>query len=100
MSDIFDTLRHISEEREKGSPHPLYMKNADYYLCFDERYLLSFVRLWDNCYRPFPIQLRNASKGVEHCAVAVIRDRDGEMIDFITEAVAETKARVEVRHRV
>lgn len=98
MAPIFDTLMQIEERSKQGDPHPLYMHNADYYLCFNEKYLLTFVRLWDNHYRPFPIQLRNASKGVEHCAVAVIRDRDGKMIDFITEAVAETQARVVVKH--
>lgn len=98
MNDLFDNLRQIEERKRSGSPHPLYMQNSDYYLCFSEKYLLSFVRLWDNYHRAFPIQLRNAGKGIERCVVASIRDRDGCMIEFITEAVAETKARVEVRH--
>lgn len=90
----------IAEKKEMGLPYTLNMKNADYYLCFAERYLLSFVHLWDNYHRAFPIELRNARGGIRQCVVAHIRDRDGEMLDFIVEAVAETKARVEIKHRV
>lgn len=91
---IFDELAEIESRKRQGSAHPLNLHNATYHLCMEDKYLSAFTELWMSWYKPCPFTMRDASKGVEGSIVVSITDRNGEMIDFITNAVMRTSARV------
>lgn len=76
---------------------PIYMQNRTYYLCMEQRYLSVVLSLWIDNYKPCPIGLRNARKGVEESVVVIIKDENGNRLDFIAKIVSQTHAKVEAR---
>ena len=94
MSHILDDIRKRCEKLQKESP--AYMKNRIYHLCMEDRRLSAFTQLWIERYKPFPFTMRDASEGVRGCIVVSIKDTDGRMLDFISEAKARTDAKIAV----
>ena len=95
--DVLGYLKEIAKRQEEGDKHPLYMHNAIYHLCMEDKYLSVFTSMWIDAYKPFPFSIRDAQKDISGSIVVSIRDTDGQMIDFITQLVARTKARVAVK---
>lgn len=101
MSHILDEIQRRCEKLRKESP--AYMKNRTYHLCMEDRRLSAFTQLWVERYKPCPFTMRDAAEGVRGCIVVSIRDSDGRMLDFISEAKARTGAKIAVdsaRHAV
>lgn len=73
------------------------MRNRTYYLCMEQRYLSVVTSLWMEHYKPCTIGLRDAHKGIEGSIVVIIKDEDGNRLDFIAKIVSQTHAKVEVR---
>lgn len=96
MSHILDEIKQRCERMQKESP--AYMRNCTYHLCMDDRRLSAFTQLWMERYKPCPFTMRDAAEGVRHCIVVSIKDTDGRMLDFISEAKARTDAKVAVTH--
>lgn len=94
--NILKELADIEARTRSNCSHPLYLHNATYHLCMEDRYLSTFTDLWISNYKPYPFIMRNASRGVDGSIVVSIKDEDGEMIEFIIKAVAQTNARVHV----
>lgn len=95
MSHIIEEIQRRCETMRKEAPS--YMKNRTYHLCFEDRRLSAFTQLWMERYKPCPFIMRDASANVRNCIVVSIRDEDGKMIDFITEAQRRTEAKVAVK---
>ena len=95
--DVLQHLKEIAKRQEEGDKHPLYMRNAIYHLCMEDKYLSVFTSMWMDSYKPFQFAVRNAQKDIDGSIVISIKDTDGQMIDFITRLVARTKARVAVK---
>lgn len=95
-NDLLARLR-IEEERQAARlEFAPCAKDRTYHLCMDERMLSAFTQLWMSRYKPCPFTMRDAARGVRDCIVVSITDRDGQMLDFITEALARTKAKLAV----
>jgi hypothetical protein len=95
MSHIIEEIQRRCETMRKEAPS--YMKNRTYHLCFEDSRLSSFTQLWVERYKPCPFIMREASANVRNCIVVSIRDEDGKMLDFITEAQRRTEAKVAVK---
>lgn len=95
--DVLQHLREVARRQEEGDKHPLYMRNATYHLCMEDKYLSVFTSMWMDNQKTFPFAVRNAQKDIDGSIVISIKDTDGQMIDFITRLVARTKARVAVK---
>lgn len=94
MSHILDEIQRRCEKLRKESP--AYMKNRTYHLCMEDRWLSVFTHLWMERYKPCSFTMRDATKGVQGCIVVSIKDADGRMLDFISEAKARTDAKIAV----
>ena len=94
MSHILDEIQRRCEKLQKESP--AYMKNRTYHLCMEDRRLSAFTQLWVERYKPCPFTMRDAAEGVRGCIVVSIRDSDGRMLDFISEAKARTGSKIAV----
>lgn len=90
MSHILEEIQRRCEKLQKESP--AYMKNRTYHLCMEDRRLSAFTQLWVERYKPCPFTMRDAAEGVRGCIVVSIRDSDGRMLDFISEAKKKVAA--------
>ena len=95
MSQVIDDIQRRCEAMRKEAPS--YMKNRTYHLCMEDRKLSAFTQLWMERYKPCVFLMRDASANVRNCIVVSIRDDDGKMLDFITEAQRRTGAKVAVK---
>ena len=94
MSHNIEEIQRRCETMRKEAPS--YMKNRTYHLCFEDRRLSAFTQLWIERYKPCAFCMRDASANVKNCIVVSIRDEDGKILDFITEAQRRTEAKLVV----
>lgn len=93
---LSELWKRLEEEHQHCREHRAYEKNRTYHLCMEDRKLSAFTQLWMQRHKPCPFSMRDAAEGVHRCVVVSIADRDGQMLDFITEALAVTEARLAV----
>lgn len=94
VNELLNRLREEERQQVASMEFAPYAKNRTYHLCMNERYLSAFTQLWMQRYKPCAFSMRDAERGVKDCIVVTITDRDGQMLPFITEAIAATKAKL------
>ena len=96
VSELINRLKEQEKQREASAKYRPCEMNRTYYLCMEDRKLSVFTQLWMQRYKPCQFSMRDASANVRNCIVVSIEDKDGRMLDFITEALAVTEARLAV----
>ena len=87
-------LNQIFEEKKKGNPMPMAVRNAEYHLCMDDQNALLFLSYWRMDGKQMPLSLRNAKEGVEGCMVITLQDTNGNAIPLLTLAATKLDAKI------
>ena len=89
-----EILNKIFEDKKRGNPMPLAVRNAEYHLCMDDQNALLFLSYWRMDGKQMPLQLRNAKEGIEGCMVITLQDTNGNAIPLLTLAATELGAKI------
>ena len=91
---MMEILNKIFEDKKRGNPMPLAVRNAEYHLCMDDQNALLFLSYWRMDGKQMPLQLRNAKEGIEGCMVITLQDTNGNAIPLLTLAATELGAKI------
>lgn len=91
---MMEILNQIFEEKKRGNPMPLAVRNAEYHLCMDDQNALLFLSYWRMDGKQMPLSLRNAKEGIEGCMVITLQDTNGNAIPLLTLAATELGAKI------
>lgn len=96
-NDLMAPLKTIFEQRKRGFPLPLRLRDATYHLCLEDTNAMLLLSYWKADGKPFPLSVRNAKENIKGCMVISFTDQDGNSFNLLERALLELEAKAQIK---